>query len=173
MKPFSSLKRCKRVLGCLLAAGVVLACAFGAGPSQAATDDVEFDECVQALAQRPDALTADAWHKPPLDTKIAQFVQPLLDGDVVIRWISHKNQNGAVTISILTRDPEPQPEDDPDGFYVILEQGSHLSLKADVGAHGFSFSKEINKGINGIFFCTRGDVFKIWMWNGNNWEISK
>jgi hypothetical protein len=137
--------------------------------SQAALNDVAFNECIQALDQSPDALLPDTWHKTPLNARIEQLIEPSLYGDVVIRWINHKNQNGTITIVVLTRDPEPQPEDDPDGFYVILEQYDHLSLKADVGINGFSFSKESDKGVNGLLFCTRGQIFK-WQWSGNTWK---
>ncbi len=139
----------------------------------AATDDVEFNECAQALDQNPGTLTADYWRKPPLDAKVAQLEDPDLYGDVVIRWMSHKNQNGSTTFAILTRDPEPQPESDPDGFDLFYEKDGHVSEKTGVGANGFAFSKESNKGVNGLMFCTLGNLSRLWVWTGNNWEVSK
>jgi hypothetical protein len=142
---------------------------FSCQTAQAATDDVAFKECLQVFGQSPDALTTDAWHTSPLDAKVAQLEKPNLYGSVIIRWISHKNQNGTTTIVVLTRDPDPQSEDDPDGFDVILEQQGHLSLKASVGVNGLSFSKESDEGVNGFLFCTRGQTFK-WKWNGSTWK---
>ncbi len=157
----------------LIALGILLSALIFQN-SQAAVDDAEFNECFQELDQRPDLLATDAWHKAPLDTRVAQFIEPLLYGSVVIRWISHKNQNGTTTISVLARDPNtPLPADDPDSFYVILEQHDHLSLKANVGAHAFSFLKEGNEGVNSFLFCVDEVISEVWTWNGNDWETSK
>lgn len=156
----------------LIALGVLLS-AFTCHKAQAAMDDTEFNECLQIFDQSPEALTTDLWHKAPLPPQAAQFENQNLYGGIVIRWISHKNKNETTTIVILVRNPEPQMDDDPDGFDVILEQHGHLSMKASVGANGFAFSKERNKGINGLLFCTRGDTSKLWMWKNNNWDVSK
>ena len=138
--------------------------------SCAATDDTEFNDCIQAFRQSTDALTTDAWHSAPLDQKVAEFENSVLYGGVVIRWIRHKNEDGTSTIVALTRDPEPQPDDDPDNFDVILDNQGHLSLKDDVGANGFSFSKQKSKGVNGLLFCTSGNVSALWVWDGDNWH---
>ncbi len=156
----------------LISLGMLLS-ALSCQNAHAATDDVAFKECLQAFSRSSAALTADVWHTSPLETKVSQLEKPNLYGDVVIRWMSHKNENGTTTIVVLIRDPDPQPEDDPDGFDIILEQQGHLSVKAGVGANGFSFAKESQQGSNGLLFCTQGDLSKVWTWQGNNWGISK
>ena len=96
----------------LIALGIALS-AFIYQKAQAALDDAEFNACIQELDQRQDFLTIDSWHKAPPDARVAQFVKPLLYGDVVVRWISHKNQNGTTTISVLARDQNtPLPAHD-------------------------------------------------------------
>ena len=156
----------------LISIGMLLS-TFSCQTAQAATDDVAFKECLQVFGQSPDTLTTDAWHTSSLDAKVAQLEKPNLYGSVVIRWISHKNQNGTTTIVVLTRDPDPQPEDDPDSFDIILEQQGHLSVKVGVGANGFSFAKQAQQGVNGLLFCTQGDLSKLWTWQGYNWGVSK
>jgi len=134
---------------------------FSCQKAKAATADGAFNACLQVLDQSPDALRTDTWRNTPLDSKVTQLVEPLLYGSIVIRWISYKNDNGSTTIVVLIRDPGPQPGDDPDSFFVIFKQKDHLSLKDEVGANAFSFSKKSHDGVSGLLFCTQDEASDI------------
>ncbi len=153
----------------LLSLAIMLLMLFGQ-KSQAALNDMAFNECIHALDQDFDILASDTWHKPPLNARIEQLIEPSLSGDAVIRWISHKNPNGTITIVVLTRDLTPdQPTADPDGFDVILQNRNNLAVKLWVSVNAFSFSKKSDRGVNSLLFCTQNRIFK-WKWNGNTWK---
>ncbi|MDE1896983.1 MAG: hypothetical protein KGH91_07910 [Rhodospirillales bacterium] len=139
-------------------------------PAYAATNDDAFNDCQQELSQDSDTLTSEAWKNSPLPPEIQNLVAPDLYGDVIIRWISHKNPNHTVSFVVLERDPEPQPADDPDGFDVILQTGQRASITTLVAANGFAFSKTATSGVNGLFFCTHGDISNEWTWSGKTWK---
>ncbi len=141
-------------------------------PAHADTNDAAFNDCQQKLSQDSDALTSEAWKNPPLPPEIQKLVSPDLYGDVIIRWISHKNPNHTVSFVVLERDPEPQPSYDPDGFDVILQTGQRASIIDSVATSDFIFSKRATKGVNGLLFCTYGAISNEWTWNGKAWSVA-
>jgi hypothetical protein len=150
---------------------ILLLCLCTAVPAAyAATNDAAYNACLQELDHDPSALISEVWEKKPLPLGVQREISPNLFGDTVIRWVSHKNLNGTVSFSILTRDPEPQPVDDPDGFFIILQAGTHYSIAANVAANAFSFSKNETNGVNGLLFCTHGDISNEWVWDGKAWK---
>jgi hypothetical protein len=102
---------------------MLLLCCAVMPAAYAAVGDEAFNECLQELNHDSDVLMNEVWKNPPLPRGIQKQISPDLYGDVIIRWISHKNSNGTVSFVVLTRDPDPQQNDDPDRFFVILQRG--------------------------------------------------
>ena len=143
----------------------------GGPQAWAATDDVAFNNCLESLNDSVEVLKSQIWRIAPLPTVIAEVVKPSLAGDLVIRWESHRNQNGSTSYIVLTRDAVKEfSEDDPDLFEIVLVRHGTAALTEIISANAAVFAKQSNLGILGILACRGGIIAKApLVWNGHHW----
>jgi hypothetical protein len=139
----------------------------------AATDDIAFDGCRDLLNQDPDVMPGQVWHKPPIDAATEKALTPDLREylGTIVRWTYLVNADNSRTVVLMTRDlSEPQPEDDPDSFYVFMEKNG-ISVSHGVAAvNAFAFSAYETDNVNAFFFCTHGAISPEWDWDGQDWS---
>jgi hypothetical protein len=136
----------------------------------AATDDNTFNDCIRLLNQQPDVIKNQIWYTTGLDKKIKKLEDSILYGGFVVRWTSHKNEDGTRTYIILNRGTDPAPEDDPDGFDIFIERNGNASYIETFAVNAEAFLKDNDAGIAGIVSCTQGEIGGRLMWNGHKWD---
>ena len=146
---------------------VMLSTFSSAAAAERASDEV-LQLCRAGLASKKDAIVVDIWSTNPLPHEYRQVAAPVLRHDTVSGWITHKNPNGTLTVVIHAFDPETE-----EGYFVILAKDETVLFKNDVFAFEFALSSGERKGVNGLFFCSKTGPSNEWVWDGNNWKITK
>jgi hypothetical protein len=128
--------------------------------SLAANDDGAYLACHQNFGN-----AVDKWRKSPLPPNIRHVVRDILTLSTgtyvaqhplrpsVVRWVSHMNGNGTNTVVVeLT-----SPHTDFDDWIIFLQDGKAVAEKHYVHATGFAFSRNSSGGVNGLYFCGKGE----------------
>ena len=139
----------------------------------ASTDDMTFDGCRDLLNQDPDVMPGQVWYKPPVDAATEKALTPDLRKylGTIVRWTYMVNADNSRTVVLMTRDLSvPQPEDDPDDFYVFMEKNDISVSHGAVAANAFAFSAYEADNVNAFFFCTYGAISPEWDWDGQDWS---
>lgn len=124
--------------------------------------------CRSKLSSESDAILIDQWSTRPLPTDYRQAVRFELRYGVVSGWLTHKNPSGTLTVVIRTVDPETKERS-----FLVLTKDRGVTLKHDVYAFEFAFSKREHDGVTGLFFCSKTGPSPEWVWDGKDWKVVK